>query len=899
VSPEHGEEHVHGCGGGDTLARWILRLAALASLSALAAAQLDVTAVPPPSLAIPRYLPFELRLQHSTAYANPFWDVSIAATFTSPGEATYEVEGFYYGAGTWMVRFMPLIEGPWTYSVRMVAPGGSFETRGGFACVPSQIHGPLQVDPDDPERLIRDDGTQFHAIGTNFYTYEHPSINGLWTAPSDSDLAERWSIYFQEYRAHGADVWRRIVGNESAGDREVFGGQIGIWYDSGVDQYSLSRSLDLDTELREAHEHNLAVILALLGPQRYWNTNPLNACNGGPFPPGNGGCDSRAGYPDDFFDLGNTLSARYHRKYFRYMVARYSAFVDVWELFNEYDESDEFDVPPAHGLNRAWKAAMADYVRQKHPYHDLVATTRTRNGLAVPDAWQDLHVAHCYSYDAAADLCLRGCGADPTICARGVDALLDSIPRFAGRPDLVDEFGFSHDMANDDPDHHRIGIWTALHLDSGTVFWDANSRVDCTSPLHCPQPTTTSAYLDDSTRDLFLVRQQYAAKLPNTMRAVAVRPVVTPGQRIRAYALEDRAAGVYSAYIHHHADHGSIMSSATISIDGLADERHEAVWIDPKTGATVTSFWFFGPRLVSKSIPAFVQDIALLIRPDSPVEILTTSLPPPARGVPYHRMLQARGGGRPYTWTITSGALPVGMALDPRSGLVSGTPQYGGSYRFTVEVVANPLTVLGASADRVSLSIQWTNRFESVPAHDGAIQESAQGSGVGGTTDPSIASEFGLGAGDSARNQGIVTILSFDTSTIPDSAVIDSARLVLTCNDAVLGAPLALGPLYADVESGVLGAGPQLEAGDFQSSATAVRAASLDLAQSITGSPPWTANLMLDQAGRNAVNKAGWTQIRVHLGAATDSDGVTDLVGFCPGECADPGLRPRLLVTFH
>jgi prepilin-type N-terminal cleavage/methylation domain-containing protein len=47
--------------------------------------------------------------------------------------------------------------------------------------------------------------------------------------------------------------------------------------------------------------------------------------------------------------------------------------------------------------------------------------------------------------------------------------------------------------------------------------------------------------------------------------------------------------------------------------------------------------------------------------------------------------LEATDGTTPYTWTITSGALPPGLALTPGTGAISGTPTIDGSYNFTIQ----------------------------------------------------------------------------------------------------------------------------------------------------------------------------------------------------------------------
>ena len=54
-------------------------------------------------------------------------------------------------------------------------------------------------------------------------------------------------------------------------------------------------------------------------------------------------------------------------------------------------------------------------------------------------------------------------------------------------------------------------------------------------------------------------------------------------------------------------------------------------------------------------------------------------------GSSYASQLEATGGEAPYTWTISSGALPSGLALSP-AGLVTGTPEAKGMATFTVTV---------------------------------------------------------------------------------------------------------------------------------------------------------------------------------------------------------------------
>lgn len=65
---------------------------------------------------------------------------------------------------------------------------------------------------------------------------------------------------------------------------------------------------------------------------------------------------------------------------------------------------------------------------------------------------------------------------------------------------------------------------------------------------------------------------------------------------------------------------------------------------------------------------------------------IVTSAPLPATyvGVAYSVFLQGSGGILPYTWSVTSGALPTGLVLNSVTGEISGTPTAAGSFSFTI-----------------------------------------------------------------------------------------------------------------------------------------------------------------------------------------------------------------------
>jgi hypothetical protein len=84
--------------------------------------------------------------------------------------------------------------------------------------------------------------------------------------------------------------------------------------------------------------------------------------------------------------------------------------------------------------------------------------------------------------------------------------------------------------------------------------------------------------------------------------------------------------------------------------------------------------------------------LTIQIQPSS-IQIATLSLPASTVGASYAQTLTATGGSPPFSWFLSSGSLPPGLAVDP-AGAIRGTATTAGSYTFSIQVA----DIAGASA---------------------------------------------------------------------------------------------------------------------------------------------------------------------------------------------------------
>jgi polysaccharide export outer membrane protein len=112
--------------------------------------------------------------------------------------------------------------------------------------------------------------------------------------------------------------------------------------------------------------------------------------------------------------------------------------------------------------------------------------------------------------------------------------------------------------------------------------------------------------------------------------------------------------------------------------------------------------------------------------PEAPLLVACTPRTTIQLGVAYNSAMVASGGAGAYQFAIIGGALPAGLALNPSSGAISGTPTADGSFSFTVQVTDSTGAMATTGSTPCALQSPVASPSAAVPAADTAPKAPAE-----------------------------------------------------------------------------------------------------------------------------------------------------------------------------
>jgi hypothetical protein len=490
---------------------------------------------------IGRYTVFEITLPYSEAgIANVWDDVKVSAVFKSPSGQDVPVRGFYHSIDTWKVRFAPWEIGHYMYEVTIDHGSDQKIVDGSFDSVASAERGFVRASSKNPFRLVFEDGSLYNALGMGSCVQD----------PATPD-------------------WGLDGGDRSKGEPE---GR------ADIDTYLKAMAGDAKLNIYRWSVDNCAFDL--------WQTIA---------PTGNRYLVKEGGWGDmlvgkmrqyglrvymDFFgwkpmyagQWQDTASMDAVKRYVDYVVARYGAYVDFWEVCNESS-------PPTQ-----WITLVADYVKSIDPYHHLVSSSWEHPELA------PIGLASPHWYEKEAEL------ASDTRTIEKINA-----ERYGNKPIIFGEQGNSGQ--NWDPLSSlraRIRSWTAFFNEGHLVFWESNFAKDY-------KASAANLYIGPDLRQYFHVLQTFSGAVPADVTRQSLTAL--PAGAVRAFGL--KSAQGYYVYLRDAEGYTDARTGVTVSV--TLDKPGRAQFIDTKTGM-IAAEADLPAGLDNIAVPAFVADAAFAIK---------------------------------------------------------------------------------------------------------------------------------------------------------------------------------------------------------------------------------------------------------------------------------------------
>ncbi len=256
------------------------------------------------------------------------------------------------------------------------------------------------------------------------------------------------------------------------------------------------------------------------------------------------------------------------------------------------------------------------------------------------------------------------------------------------------------------------------------------------------------------------------------------------------------------------------------------------------------------------------------------------------------------------TKTVSGGSVTVVSGSGTTRTVTVNTGSGNGTIRIDIpntatitDTVGNSLSGLPFISGQV-YTINKTLTYTSTGSQDGWMLESTETSNIGGTLN-TAATTFLLG--DGTADKQYRSILSFDTTSLPDNATITGVTLkikrpttgFLTGNNN----PFTWGlGLKADVCKNFFGTTNTLQLTDFNYN----NAANCKLLAAAFGSTPitnWYSANVLSTAFPK-INLTGLTQFRLRFAKDDNDDGLGDYLKFYSGNATSTADRPQLVITY-
>jgi hypothetical protein len=190
------------------------------------------------------------------------------------------------------------------------------------------------------------------------------------------------------------------------------------------------------------------------------------------------------------------------------------------------------------------------------------------------------------------------------------------------------------------------------------------------------------------------------------------------------------------------------------------------------------------------------------------------------------------------------------------------------------------------------LTYQNVTSFKSAGAPDGWVLETSETSNQGGAINAAAVSFL---LGDHASKRQYRSILHFNTSSLPDNAVITRVSLKIKKQSVFGTNPFTTHlKIAVDIRQGAFGTSGALQVTDFQAAA---HKPGVGFFANNPQAGAWYVT-PLKAVAYPYINRAGITQFRLHFQTDDDNDFLADYIRFYSGDAAAAN-RPVLVIEYY
>ena len=484
----------------------------------------------------------------SSRYSNPWEDVDLTVTFITPSGRSVAIGGFYYQPNTWKVRVAPWEVGRWSWTaIARDRSRAILEQSGEFEVVESNEPGFVRRHSGNPFRLVFENGRLFPAIGLGdcILDSDHSGspldnwgLDGGFreTGQHEAGRGVDMDTYFSTYGSAGFNLFRWSVDNCS----------FKLW-----DEISPSGNRYLEREgqwgdelVAKLREHGFRVYMVIFGFE----------------PP----------FAQDAQDPEKMDAVK---RYVKYVVDRYGAYVDFWELMNEAT------------ADNAWYTIVANYLRSIDPYGHLISTSWEKPEHPAIE----ITSPHWYQKEGEYD--------SDTVTAHRIENW-----KGFNKPIIFGEQGNTGQNWDERSAlRMRLRSWSAFFNEGVLIFWNTSGFRDYRNE------SAANLYLGPEERGYVRALQEFVRDLDPDVKRVSVN--VSNPSRVRAYGL--RSENAFTAYLHNFTDHNNPTTDITLTVD--SPSSGEVIWYSPTTGQVI-QIASVSVGMQTLRVPPFVVDIALKVR---------------------------------------------------------------------------------------------------------------------------------------------------------------------------------------------------------------------------------------------------------------------------------------------